>query len=115
AATPNSGPGGVAAQAVEKLLLLLLLLLRRDVGEGGDEAVRWAGGDLSKDREIDVAELFAEGRDDLAGDDLRDDLGLQRFLREAAVDPLVRRHVVVVAAVPHDDVAIVHRAVVRRV
>src|SRR5262249_57695803 len=38
-----------------------------------------------------------------------------RRLGEAGVDPLVRRHSVVMAAVSDDDVALVHRSVVSRV
>ena len=93
----------------------MLLLLCADVGDVGDDTIGWARRDLAKHREIDVADLFAERRDDLPRHDFGDDLGLQALLGDPAVDPLVRRHVVVVAAVTHDDVALVHGAVVGRI
>src|SRR5262245_33564965 len=100
---------------VEGGLLLLLLLLAGYVCDVRDDAVGWAGRNFAEDWEVDVAELFPERRDHLAGHGLRDDLGLQRFLGDAAIDSLVRRDVVVVTAVADDDVAVVHRPVVSRV
>src|SRR5213593_2340254 len=96
-------------------VLLLLLLLSADVGGVRDEPIGWARRDLAKYRQIDVADLFTERRDDLARHDFRGDLGLQGLLREAPEDAFVGRHVVVVAAVTHDDVVVVDRTVVGRV
>src|SRR5262249_61213528 len=90
------------------LLLLLLLLLGGDVGDVRDQAVGWARRDLAEDRQVDVAELLAQRRDSLARNDVGDDFGFQRLLRDAAVDPLVRRHVVVMAAVSAHDLGAVH-------
>src|SRR4051812_24968423 len=97
--------------AIRRGLLLLLLLLVLD----GQRAVALgaAAGGLAVGLQRDRTRLRRELGDGLRGRDLGVDFRAQRFVGDAAEDAAVGWHVVVVAAVAHDDVALVGRAVVR--
>jgi len=91
-----------------------LLLVSAGIGDVGDDAVGRARGDFAKYRQIDVTDLLTKRETILPGTTsvttsaFNVSLAMPRY-------PLVRRHVIVVTAVTRDDIAVVHRAVVRRV
>ena len=95
-----------------QLLLLLLLLLGR-VLDHEDAAVAPALGDLGVDGHVDVLHLLVQRGDGPGDRGPRDDLRLERLVGIAAVDPLVGRDVVIVAAVPDDHVPLVDLAIGR--
>src|SRR5205085_5834725 len=95
-------------------LLLLLLCFRRDLfrrRRAPGAAHRY----FREDRQVEGDDLFLKRAARAAAGLLGLDFRRECLLRVAPIDAAIRRDVVVVPAVSHDDVVLVRRDVVRRI